>query len=1706
MNRIRVFRYLSIILSLCMVLAGFPLPYETGSVHATETLTTPTQLPNNGFEQVINGKPASWSVLSGTVTSSTYQVHSGSYSVLISDSSSTASTSLRSQKMPVTAGKEYEASVFLYNVQGSSDLYFEFWDANNNFLVIPTAKNATLGEWKQLMINQVAPAGAVYASLRLYSNSGNIGSAYFDDADFREVVQDPNTPLKNGGMENVLNGIPRYWETVFGSTIETSTDIKRSGERSVKITDANPSGGIGLRSNKMNVTPGLKYEAEAFAYNESGSSNVFLEFWDGQNNNLLTVNVGLSTIKEWKPVRAVGIAPAGAVSASVRLYLGSANVGTTYFDDAKFGEAPPEPNANLNNGTFEKLDGTRPMDWRNDNGSVEVATEIAHNGSRSVKVTNNAGSSAGLRSHLISISAGNEYTASAYGLVKSGNAELILEFWDEDRVALSSVSSISASQEVWEPISVKCVAPAKAVYSSLRLGTQASSGGTAYWDDATFIRSGEVMNSKTRTTLYSPEKVAAARLNVQQLQWAKNLRDDAVTKADNYMSKGLDSLWNAVPGQSLPRSYAVNQELGSPVTGKEINKFGNYPYRADPLNEPWKIVDPSSGYKFPTNDFGAYYRSGLDDHGIFRQDLADRSLLVNTLYPEKGPTWGVDDGTGWKDENGNRYTFIAYYVHWFLWCRDNALIYQAMNAFRDAYLYTGDIKYARAGTILLDRVADVYPEMDVGKYDINVYLNSWGKSWGNGKVLGGIWETDLVKVFISAYDAFFPAMDDAETVQFLEGKSNQYRFTNAKHSGADIRRNIEDGIIRQIYPAVKKTQILGNDGMHQSALAMAAVVYDTMPNTKEWLDFTFQTGSVMNNPVRLTGGNVLNSLVSNVDRDGNGDESAPGYNVLWLLNYRMTADILEGYDRYPEADLYQNVKFRKMFSATYPLLLSEKYTPTIGDTGRTGNPFIIERVSDLVKAFEKFGDPIYAQLVYFLNNNSTDGIHSDIFSANPNAIAERIQDVIQTRGLLDLDSVNLSGYGFAGLKDGGKNSLRDLWMFYGRNVSHGHRDTLNVGMHAFGLDLLPDLGYPEFADNVDMHRAQWVVNTISHNTVVVDKRKQETNNWAASPEHFADTDLVKLIDVEAPKVYPQTTLYKRTTAMIKADDENSYAVDLFRVNGGNDHYFSFHSADGSVTTEGLNLVKQETGTYAGLDVPYGQRVDDVAGAGYMGSGFHYLKNVKRDSSPEDQFSVDWKVKDTWNVYGQGIGTPTDVHLRLTMLGQTNDVALADGVPPQNKPGNPQQLRYMVAHRSGSNIDSLFTSVIEPYKGERFISSITPLKVQSNGQDVGDGEVRAVRVKLVNGRTDYIISALDSTKPYTFEKSDNGFADEQKLDFKGFFGVYSEWEDGRFQTFVHDGSYIGKHDECPQNRQGAVTGTVVDFTKNLSIHNEIIVDVPALAVSPSELTGKSIVIQNDGIRNGTYRILNATALSDSRLKLDIGDITLIRSYLDPKDFSKGFVYDIGNGASFRIPLTYSEAGSANQTPPADAIMVADKTTPTNSDVEVTITFPAEATLKEYKLGADAAWTAYTAPVIVSENNTVYARGTNAGGKVSNVTSYSVSNIDKTAPILNVQLDKASLWPANHKMVTVTAAVYASDTGSGIESVVLTSITSNEADSDTSDIEANIGTEANSFSLRAERLGNGTGRIYTITYTATDKAGNKVTSSVPITVPHDQSGNQ
>ncbi|WP_308638248.1 OmpL47-type beta-barrel domain-containing protein [Paenibacillus silvisoli] len=120
-----------------------------------------------------------------------------------------------------------------------------------------------------------------------------------------------------------------------------------------------------------------------------------------------------------------------------------------------------------------------------------------------------------------------------------------------------------------------------------------------------------------------------------------------------------------------------------------------------------------------------------------------------------------------------------------------------------------------------------------------------------------------------------------------------------------------------------------------------------------------------------------------------------------------------------------------------------------------------------------------------------------------------------------------------------------------------------------------------------------------------------------------------------------------------------------------------------------------------------------------------------------------------------------------------------------------------------------------------------------------------------------------------------------------------------------------------------------------------------------------------------------------------------------------------------------------TPPADASFSADVTVPTNTDVIVTIQYPDEAEMKEFKVGADGAWTPYAWPIVLTSNATVFARGTDEAGNTSNITSYEVSNIDKNAPESSATVapsdpDGLNGWYSH----PVTLELSSSDNGSGV----------------------------------------------------------------------------
>ena len=124
-------------------------------------------------------------------------------------------------------------------------------------------------------------------------------------------------------------------------------------------------------------------------------------------------------------------------------------------------------------------------------------------------------------------------------------------------------------------------------------------------------------------------------------------------------------------------------------------------------------------------------------------------------------------------------------------------------------------------------------------------------------------------------------------------------------------------------------------------------------------------------------------------------------------------------------------------------------------------------------------------------------------------------------------------------------------------------------------------------------------------------------------------------------------------------------------------------------------------------------------------------------------------------------------------------------------------------------------------------------------------------------------------------------------------------------------------------------------------------------------------------------------------------------------------------------------------------------------------------------------------------------------------------DTAAPSLTIGISPETLWPPNHNMVGIATSVTAIDVCDPAPSVQLVNISMDEGEETltydplydetigdghtTDDIEVG---EDGSISLRAERAGKGDGRVYTLTFEATDASGNSASVQATVDVPHSQ----
>ncbi|MBQ6698925.1 MAG: Ig-like domain-containing protein, partial [Oscillospiraceae bacterium] len=1056
-----------------------------------------------------------------------------------------------------------------------------------------------------------------------------------------------------------------------------------------------------------------------------------------------------------------------------------------------------------------------------------------------------------------------------------------------------------------------------------------------------------------------------------------------------------------------------------------------------------------------------HYGFGVDGGYLVNEmykELADPSKIPESFNNEQGlregedwKTWGVDDGWGYVPLQPDGVTPYKYsvtgsggsvsyydekhvYVAYIVDATMGSGIRNVLSTLKDAYLYTGDIKYGRAGAILIDRMADVYHTYDMfvhydrdidgdGKYD-RVWYNTEGGS-GTGIIQGNFAANYHAEELALCADAFFPALNDSRVIDYLSEKAKKYGYDtlpdddkynyhenytstgtvhicdgdcreyehemrrNDKSSSHDIWKNWENGIIRKNYWGIKYGRITGNFGQSQATAAINAIVQDRQPETNEMFEWIYRYPSP-SGTFEKGGGGVTNQTVDVVDRDGMGHEASTNYNRTQIEGLGKMADYLAEYKDAGKYDLYGNPIFREMFMAfTRPV--TPPGHPNIADASTTLSRDYYSGDFEIWKnGFRNLRDTDIAdelaQYIWTRNGRTTEGLHYDIFTKDPESFETDVTALVDETGAMESDL--MAGWGFAILRDGGiydsasasmeVNNMRDFWISAGVTSGHGHADALELNVDAFGLNLGADLGYPEDVGSTP-NRMQWVSATMSHNTVMVNRENSSRDVKRGFPLHFNDSGMVKLMDIDASHKYAQTENYRRSLVMVKINDETSYGVDFFRVTGGNHHTYIYHSASSKVNeVSGLSMATEpeliqvdkngtmDYATYAGKDAAYvknsdgsvrkalpGEEVDFetvfpvtygqdpwTSGSSTMFTrGATWLRNVRRAAEPTENFTVDFEITDYKNVLSNSKG----IHLRMTQINNfvPSGVAFAGGhVPQLNKSSKgigykdqfnsdrATMLEYVYIEREageGQELDSLFTTVYEPYRNTSNIESIVPVDVSVvSGTEKSGDMVRAVKVTHVGGeRIDYVVYATNNSVTYNV----GGM-----FDFRGFVGVLSTNKDGKTTyRYVHDGDIIGGEVES----KGTITGNVEGFEKELALSNYI--DISVEAADTSGLAGEYIFIDNDGEENAVYKIKDAKVLEDHNygddlniIRLDIDRTRLIRQHIDTKNPEIGYVYNIAEGQIGTIPLSYSEDYSPEFAPVNDSI-----TTSAGSTISVSL---------------------------------------------------------------------------------------------------------------------------------------------------------------------------
>lgn len=232
----------------------------------------------------------------------------------------------------------------------------------------------------------------------------------------------------------------------------------------------------------------------------------------------------------------------------------------------------------VDNPSFEQVTGTLPTSWTpaaGPNLSYDVDTTQHTNGSRSIKVTDMDPSptvSANIYTPLIPYSPGTAYRASVKVKVTSGEASMIVRYYDANNASTTQYGLTKSVGSDWQTIELTAIPPDNTVSLRIFLAIPSAIGaGTAYFDEVSLKTSELLPNasfesvSGTRPTDWTAidngvsASIASSTTVYSHGKKSVRLTDSSASSAYSVKSPSL----SVVAGKSYTASAKVNAAMGS---------------------------------------------------------------------------------------------------------------------------------------------------------------------------------------------------------------------------------------------------------------------------------------------------------------------------------------------------------------------------------------------------------------------------------------------------------------------------------------------------------------------------------------------------------------------------------------------------------------------------------------------------------------------------------------------------------------------------------------------------------------------------------------------------------------------------------------------------------------------------------------------------------------------------------------------------------------------------------------------------------------------------------------------------------------------------------------------------------------------------------------------------------------------------------------